>query len=83
MTKKELVSAIIFRRSLTDAKDKRLVNSVVDDVFDILTQKILDEEKVTLTGFGTFRVGFFNGLLRVAFEQGSAFSRRLKRRMTK
>lgn len=80
MTKKELVSAIIFKRGLTDAKGKWLVEAAIDDVFDILTQKILDKEKVTLSGFGTFRVGFFNGQLRVSFEQGSCLSTRLKRR---
>lgn len=79
MTKSELTSAIIFKQRATKTGSKRLIEAVVDDVFDIVMRKIIEDGEVKLTGFGTFSVFSFNGKPRVAFQQSTRFGEILKK----
>jgi DNA-binding protein HU-beta len=53
MTKKELVSEL----STKTGKTKREVESLVDEMVSIITEKIKKGEKVSITSFGTFYLG--------------------------
>lgn len=52
MNKKELVDMVSNERSLT-RKDAEML---VDTVFDAITQKVIEGDKVLISGFGTFKV---------------------------
>lgn len=52
MNKKELVDAVSEKRNLTKKDAEILVNTV----FDTMVDRMLDGEKVLISGFGTFKV---------------------------
>jgi nucleoid DNA-binding protein len=52
MNKKELVDAVSEKRNLTKKDAELLVNTV----FDTMVDRMLDGEKVLISGFGTFKV---------------------------
>ena len=83
MTKSELIDNIIFNLNLTNLSDKRLVESIVDDIFNILAKKIINDGKVLISSFGSFHIVFFKNLPRVAFLQSSRFTQLLKNHLEK
>lgn len=52
MNKKELVDMVSEQRNLT----KKDAEILVDTVFDAITQKVIEGDKVLISGFGTFKV---------------------------
>ena len=52
MNKKELIEAVAAKQGLT----KKQTEEIVDSVFDEMMKKLLDGEKVLISGFGTFKV---------------------------
>lgn len=52
MNKKELVEMVCTQRDLT----KKDAEILVDTVFDAITQKVIEGDKVLISGFGTFKV---------------------------
>ncbi len=52
MKKSDLIDAIAARQGMT----KTQVQSVVDDVFELVIKGLADGEKVDVRGFGTFSV---------------------------
>lgn len=52
MNKKELVDMVCTQRDLT----KKDAEILVDTVFDAITQKVIEGDKVLISGFGTFKV---------------------------
>lgn len=52
MNKKELVEAVALKQGLT----KKQTEEVIDSVFDEIVTKLLDGDKVLISGFGTFKV---------------------------
>lgn len=52
MNKKELVDAVSEKRNLTKKDAEILVNTV----FDTMVDRMLNGEKVLISGFGTFKV---------------------------
>lgn len=52
MNKKELVEIVCTQRDLT----KKDAEILVDAVFDAITQKVIEGDKVLISGFGTFKV---------------------------
>lgn len=52
MNKKELVEVVSNERSLT----KKDAEILVDTIFDTITQRVIDGDKVLISGFGTFKV---------------------------
>ncbi len=52
MNKSSLVSAIAEKTDLA----KKEVEIMVDEMIEVITKSLQDGKKVTLTGFGTFRV---------------------------
>lgn len=52
MNKKELVETVSNQRNLT----KKDAEILVDTIFDAITQKVIEGDKVLISGFGTFKV---------------------------
>ena len=52
MNKKELVDMVSEQRNVT----KKDAEILVDTVFDAITQKVIEGDKVLISGFGTFKV---------------------------
>lgn len=52
MNKKELVDEVSNQRNLT----KKDAEILVDTVFDAITKKVIEGDKVLISGFGTFKV---------------------------
>lgn len=56
MNKKELVEAVSEERRLT----KKDAEILVDTVFDMITKRMAEGDKVLISGFGTFKVNHRN-----------------------
>ncbi|MCD7839977.1 MAG: HU family DNA-binding protein [Erysipelotrichaceae bacterium] len=52
MNKKELIDTVAQKKDLT----KKEAESLVDAVFDTMTDSLLSGDKVLISGFGTFKV---------------------------
>ncbi|MCD7810214.1 MAG: HU family DNA-binding protein [Erysipelotrichaceae bacterium] len=52
MNKKELIDTVAQKKDLT----KKEAESLVDAVFDTMTESLLSGDKVLISGFGTFKV---------------------------
>lgn len=52
MNKKQLVDIVSQKQDLT----KKDAESLVDTVFDTMAERIIDGDKVLISGFGTFKV---------------------------
>ncbi|MCD8027609.1 MAG: HU family DNA-binding protein [Erysipelotrichaceae bacterium] len=52
MNKKELIETVAQKKDLT----KKEAESLVDAVFDTMTESLLSGDKVLISGFGTFKV---------------------------
>lgn len=56
MNKKELVESISEKKNLT----KKEAEALVDTIFDTITDQLIADEKVLISGFGTFKVNHRN-----------------------
>jgi nucleoid DNA-binding protein len=52
MNKKDLIETLAIKKDLT----KKEAESMVNTVFGIMTDSLLDDDKVVISGFGTFNV---------------------------
>ncbi|WP_249030232.1 HU family DNA-binding protein [Tannockella kyphosi] len=56
MNKKELVESLSEKRNIT----KKEAEVFVDTIFDTITDQLVADEKVLISGFGTFKVNHRN-----------------------
>jgi nucleoid DNA-binding protein len=52
MNKKELIESLAYKKDLTKREAEEMVNSV----FEIMTNSLMNDDKVVITGFGTFNI---------------------------
>jgi nucleoid DNA-binding protein len=52
MNKKEIIEAVAYQKDMTKKEAEEMVNTV----FEIMTDSLLNDEKVVITGFGTLKV---------------------------